>query len=282
MLNKLRKLVGKTSPILNTRISYFVRKKRRINLKNPETFDEKISWLKLFDYPNNDLVIQCSDKFLVREYVEKCGFAEDLNTLIELYDNPKQIQLDKLPLKSVIKWNNDCGSTIVFNKETDSFEDVKEFLINKGSENYYLLSAEMHYKSIVPKIIVEAFLDDGHGLIDYKVYCFNGQPVYIMVCLGRQDSETKFYFMDTDWKLQKINQDGMDFDGDIPIEKPKNLDLLLNRAKVMSQPFKFVRCDYYIVNDKLYFGELTFTPSSGIDPSLTEGLDAHLGELIKL
>ncbi len=118
---------------------------------------------------------------------------------------------------------------------------------------------------------------------DYKVYCFNGEPKYIMVCAGREKGgHPKFYFFDLDWNLARINPDSKNAPSDFQLDKPKCLDKLIECSKKLSKPFPFVRADFFIVGEQLYFGELTFTPAGGLDSNRLRETDIMMGNLVDL
>lgn len=118
---------------------------------------------------------------------------------------------------------------------------------------------------------------------DYKVYCFNGEPKFIMVCVGReQEGHPKFYFFDEKWQLARINRDSKNAPPDFTLDKPKCLDKLIECAKTLSKNFPFVRADFYIVGSKVYFGELTFTPAGGIDSNRFPETDIMMGNLLDI
>lgn len=118
---------------------------------------------------------------------------------------------------------------------------------------------------------------------DYKVYCFQGEPQYILVCVGREnDGHPKFFFFDKDWKLARINKDSIDAPDDFSIDKPSCLEELLQYARKLSKPFPFVRVDFYVDGEKIYFGEMTFTPSGGLDANRLPETDYLMGSLVDL
>lgn len=118
---------------------------------------------------------------------------------------------------------------------------------------------------------------------DYKVYCFNGMPKYTMVCVGREKGgHPKFYFFDNEWNLARINKDSINAPADFHMDKPQCLQKMLVSASKLSKPFPFVRADFYIVQDKVYFGELTFTPSGGLDANIPSEMDEMFGNMIDL
>lgn len=240
------------------------------DLKNPKTFSEKLCWLKLYRYIKNPLVIQCADKYKVREYIQDKKCDGMLNELLGVYDSPEQIQWEKLPKQFVLKWNFGAGKNFICkDKERYKFEDVVVKFREWEKDKCWLSHSELQYKYIPHKIICEQYLEDDSyrsSLPDYKVYCFNGKPLAILVILDR-NSEIKAEFFDCDWnviKNEKYQSPEKDMD------KPVCLEQMLESAKILSEPFPFVRVDFYVVNGKLYFGELTFTPAGGLYMSQTK------------
>ncbi len=281
----VKKIATIISPRLNTELLYWFSKGKRINLKNPKTFDEKISWLKLFDYPNNELVIQCADKLLVREYLKDMKYKTLLVKLINVYDNVDEIKWDELPNSFAMKWNMGCGSNILCRNKAEMDEKSAIGMMKKWSKDkFYLKNSEMHYGKIIPKIIVEELLitDDGLSPEDYKFYCFNGKAKYVMVCVGRHMGNTKYYFFNTKWEIVPFNSDSRNFDGKIDIKKPDRIEEMFKIASDLSKPFKFVRVDLYDYRKRIVFGELTFTPAGGIHSSYFVAADELLGRLISL
>ena len=118
---------------------------------------------------------------------------------------------------------------------------------------------------------------------DYKVYCFNGEPKYVMVCVGREKGgHPKFYYFDTNWTLARISQDSIAAPEDFYLEKPKCFDKMLDCSRKLAKPFPFVRADFYVAGEKLIFGELTFTPSGGLDSARLRTTDELMGSLVDL
>ena len=165
-------------------------------------------------------------------------------------------------------------------------EDAKKKMKKWGKDRgCYLDYAEMQYKGVRRKIIVEEYLKPETGLVpaDYKVYCFNGQPKFILVCVGREnDRRPKFYFFNENWELARINPDSKKAPEGFSYPRPSCFDKLMQSAKTLSAPFEFVRADFYVVNDKVYFGELTFTPAGGTDPNRLRETDLMFGNMLKI
>lgn len=273
------------SPKLNTKVRYKSVFKRKLDLNNVKTLNEKLLYLKLNNYNKNPLVIQCVDKYAVREYVKKCGCEEILNELYGVYDNPNEIPWRQLPNKFVIKWNFGAGYNIICqNKNNLNIQDAIKKLRRWKREKCWLLCSEMQYKYIPKKIICEKFIEGKNKGFpeDYKVYCFNGKPYYIMLCIERETGHPKFYFFDTEWQLKGFNKDSVNAPNNFFVEKPLVLDKMLEYAKILSKPFPFVRVDFYINGDIIVFGELTFTPAGALYSTISRETDSYFGSLLKI
>lgn len=280
-----RRLLTVISPTLNTIVTFRISKGKPIDLKNPKTFDEKLSWLKLNTYYKNPMVIKCADKYEVREYVSSCGFGELLNKLYGVYNSPEEINWKKLPDKFVLKWNNGCGLNIFCpDKNKLDIDKAVKTMKEWGRAKQYLNNAEMQYKYIVPKIVCEKLLEAKSGGLpeDYKFYCFHGKAVYAMICVGREKGKPNYYYYDKEWNLQRINKDSKGAPEDFYIPKPIGLHEMFQYAEDLSKPFPFVRVDFYNIGGKIFFGELTFTPSGGMNSNWLEDMDLMFGSLIRL
>lgn len=272
---KLRDLVFKMStyisPTLNTKLRYRYLFKKKLNLKKPETFNEKLLWLKLKNYNNNPLVIQCADKYLVRDYVRDCGYEDILIDLLGVWDSAEKIQWDDLPDKFVLKWNFGAGMNIICKDKKSLNREQTVMQMNKWQKNkYWLTHSEMHYKYIPKKIICEEFVEctETDTIPDYKIYCFHGKPKAVLVMHDRGSSQMSAEFFDTMWQPLG-NTDKYDAKLEAT-QKPVCLESMLLAAEKLSSPFPFVRCDFYVVEDRFYFGELTFTPAGGLYTSQTK------------
>lgn len=268
------------SPTLASKIIYKKVFKKSLNLDNPKLFNEKIQWLKLnWQHP---LIAKCADKYLVREYINECGCEEILNEIYEVYSNVEDINFEKLPKSFVLKCTHGCATNILCKNKTEIKEqEIRNQLSKWLKSRYSLFAAEIQYDRIEPRIICEKFLesDEEYGLIDYKIYCFNGEPKYILVCKERQ-KDIKKYFYDTNWNMINYRRDCNE--DSIGIKKPKSLNQMLEYSKKLSKEFPFVRADFYEVDSKPVFGELTFTPAGGLSPEYTDEGEKVLGELINL
>lgn len=270
------------SPYLNTKLRYWQVFKKTIDLKNPKTFNEKLLWLKLNNYNKNPLVIQCADKYAVRQYVENCGYSNILNDLYGVYDSVNDIDWSKLPNKFAVKWNFGSGFNIICdNKSNLNIRECNQKLIKWGKIKYWLPYSEMQYKYAKKKIICEKYLDSKQGFLpyDYKIYCFNGIPKAILVVMDRGE-DTKRVFMSLDWNLIS-NTDIFEVPDVLP-NKPESLDMMIEAATALSKPFPFVRIDFYEYNRKAIFGEMTFTPSGGLYTPQIRIDDITMGEMLDI
>ena len=254
----------------------------KLNLKNPKTYNEKIQWIKLHDL--NPLMPKCCDKYAVREYVESKGCGEILNTLIWEGFNPADIPFDELPDKFVIKVTHGSTFNIIC---TDKSKLNREEVISKCNKwlkaKFLEAYGEWFYGIERPRVIVEEFLDDGTGrLRDYKIYCFNGIPRYIGVDSGDDSKGTHFKdIYDTDWNLIKGYEMAYPNSG-VALEKPEALVDLLKYARILSEDFLHARTDFYIVDGKVVFGEITFSNSAGFGRVAPEEFALKMGGYLEL
>ncbi len=259
------------------------RLKYDLDLDNPKTFNEKLQWLKLHDRkPEYTIMV---DKYKVREYVANTIGEQYLIPLIAVYDKAEDIDFNKLPQKFVLKCNHNSGvgMCICKDKSKINIRKVRKGL-NKGlKQDYYLTGREWPYKNVERKIVCEQFMEDKESpdLKDYKFMCFNGEVKCSFVCSERFSGEgLKVTFFDRDWQV-------MPFTRHYPksekvIEKPKNYELMIELAEKLSKNIPFVRVDFYEVNGKVYFGELTFFPGNGLEEFEPEEYDKMLGDYIDL
>ena len=280
-----RELLTRISPTLASKFIFRIAKGKSLDLKNPQTFDEKIMWLKLNTYYKNPLITQCVDKYAVREYVEKCGCGEILNDLLAVYDSVDEIDWDDLPNAFAIKCNHGCGYNIVCDDKSKlDIEWAKKQLKEWMDEDYYLNYAEVNYQFVPKKIVCERYLQSEDGLLpnDYKIYCFGGEPKLALICYDRDDAKDRvqLVFVDLDFNELPYGAEGIN-DGS-KVRKPKSFESMLEYSRKLSKGFPYVRMDFYDVDGKVYFGEMTFTPSGGITHYYSEQGQKELGEMIVL
>ena len=280
-------LLTRISPKLNTQVWYHHKFGKWLDLKNPQTSNEKVLWLKFNTYYNNPLITQCADKYAVREYVKKQGCGDILNELYGYWTDPAEIDFDQLPDKFVLKNNYYYHmNLVVTDKSKLDIEATRKLLAQWLKSKGHLFRSEMQYAAIPKKIIAEKFIEteDGKAPADYKVYCCNGKHLYVMVCIGReQDTLPKFYYLDTKGKLQReLTRDGLNAPEDFHYDIPAGWDKMMACAEKLSAPFPFVRADFYLEKGQVIFGELTFTPAAGLDAEKLPETDMLIGKQIKL
>lgn len=251
---------------------------KRLNLKNPKTYNEKLQWLKLYDRKKE--YIQYVDKYEVREFISKTIGEEYLVPLIAVYDTIEEIPWDKLPQKFVLKCTHGSKSNIVCqNKAKLDINLAIKKLKRWMKKNWYWFGREWPYKHVKPRIIVEKYLMD--NIIDYKILCFNGVPKLIQIHQNRDTSDYTMDYYTTDWEKTNIVKTGVKTDETI-IEKPENLPEMLKIAEILSKNTYFARIDLYNVGNKIYFGEITLFPTSGFAGLAREEDELLLGSWINL
>lgn len=268
------------------RIQYRLKMKKKINLEHPELMSEKLQWLKLHD--RNSMHTRLVDKCAVRDYVAAVIGEEHLIPLLGVWNNPGKIDFERLPEQFVLKCNHDSGGVIICrNKSELDISVATEKLRRKLKRNYFWGNREWPYRDIPQKVFCEKFMTDvegGNDLTDYKFYCFHGAADCVVACYDRASGDPKFYFFDRDWKLLRYNDQGVAAPEGFTIPKPANLEEMFSTADRLASLAEspFVRVDLYNISGKLYFGELTFFPHSGMDTTLLPEIDGRFGEKIRL
>ena len=289
MRRAIRKLTSKKiCRLLDDRtylkLKYWAFLGRKLDLKNTKYFNEKMQWIKLNYY--DDRLPSMVDKYEVRKYIAKWIGDEFLVPLIGVWNKAEDIEWDLLPDKFVLKCTHGSHTNIIcYNKNNlninETTKQLDEWLNDKGT---YYFGREWPYKYVQPRIIAEKLIetDDPGGIRDYKFLCFEGRPDNVMVCSNRQVGNISFDHFTRDWTLLRCQY----VDGSKPenytIEKPDQMDEMFEIAEKLSSRFHFVRVDLYCENNKIYFGELTFFPSSGFDLDYSEQGDLMFGRMIDL
>lgn len=255
---------------------------KELNLDNPETFDEKIQWLKLND--RNPLKTKLADKYEAREWVKEKIGEKYLIPLLGVWDSFDDIDFSKLPERFILKTNHGCGFNYIVNKDNMNIEEIKNKFEKWLNINFAFVNGfELHYKNIKPKIIAEEFIlkDETEKLLEYKILCIHGEPVLIRVISDRF-GEVDRKFFDTQWTFFPLYE-GQKNEGK-GSKRPSNLEEILEISKTLSKDFPLVRVDLYLTSDsQIKFGELTFTPESGLS-KFPKGKDfnAELGRKLIL
>ena len=266
----------------------FLRKAFRLNmgyeldLENPKTYNEKLQWLKLYDRKSEYTMMV--DKYLVRDYIAKEIGEEYLIPLLGVWDNADDIDFDALPEQFVLKCNHNSGvgMCICTDKSKLNIAKVKAELTKGLKQDYYLANREWPYKNVPRKIIAEQYMVDesGYELKDYKFFCFNGQVKAMFIAKDRQKvgEETKFDFFDENFNHLPFTNGHPN--AKPPYFKPDKFEEMKALAERLSQNIPHVRVDFYNINGKIYFGELTFFHWSGMVAFDPEEWDYKLGEWI--
>jgi len=260
---------------------YYSRTHLRLDLDNPQTFNEKIQWLKLYD--STPIKTRLSDKFLVRDWVCKTVGRKYVTPLLGVWDDFDAIDFDTLPKRFVLKATHGSGWNMIV-KDKSSFQpSVAKFKFDAWMRTNFAFWAglELHYVNIQPRIIAETYLEnDGGDLPDYKVWCFDGEPHYVMLVVGRATGARKAFY-DLDWALQSFVYDHPRLEETVP--RPDNLQEIIELARELSRGFCHSRVDIYRLDDgSLRFGEITFTSSSGIAKWNPRSADLAMGRLLTL
>lgn len=256
---------------------------KEINLENPQTFNEKLQWLKLND--RKDIYTKMADKYEVKEYVANIIGEEHIIPTLGIYNKFEEINFDKLPNQFVIKCTHDSGSVIICRDKNKINKRKWRKEINKNLKNkFFYIAREWCYKNIKPRIIIEEYMEDkkNEEMTDYKFYCFNGVPKYLYVSKGLENHMTaKISFFDENYNFAKFKR--TDYKGfEEKPEKPHQFEEMKELSKKLAKGIPFVRVDFYEVNGIIYFSEFTFFPCGGYMPFDPIEYDSILGDLIEL
>ncbi|EDP71889.1 hypothetical protein FBALC1_12347 [Flavobacteriales bacterium ALC-1] len=260
---------------------YFTGKK--LDLKNPKEFNAKIEWYKVFYRPK--ILNLMVDKYAVRAYVEEKIGSEYLNEIYGVYEHAEDIPIDKFPNKFVVKATHTSShNLIVSDKKTlNKGKAVKRFKKWLSKNQYYRIGQEWAYKDVQPRLIVEKFLkeDDKTSLVDYKFYCFDGKAKFIDVHIDRDEDHKQGCF-DLDYNLLPFGKSKNYKSISEGIEKPSNLNEMIRCSETLAEGLPFVRVDFYSINGKTIFGEMTFYPSDARKDFYPEEYNEIIGDYFKL
>ena len=249
------------------------------NLKNPQTFNEKLNWLKLHD--RNPLYTTMVDKYEAKRYVADLIGEEYIIPTLGVWDRAEDIDFDSLPDKFVLKATHDSGRVIICRDKSklDKAKAVKE-MRESLKRNFYAVTREWPYKNVKPRIIAEQLLEtpNHEDLADYKVHNFNGMPKVILVCRDRfEETGLTEDFFDLEWKHLDVRRPGHP---NAPLfeEKPEAFDKMLELSERLAKDYPFMRTDFYTIGEKVYFGEITLYPASGAVPFEPSDYDDIFGK----
>lgn len=274
-----RKLALSGHPEEIVKEMYFKAFGKMPDLENPKTYNEKLQWMKLYWYDERARI--CASKHFVRDYVKQKGLGDILIPQLGVYKSTDEIDFDALPDRFVLKPSHDSGHIIIC-KDKSSFDRQKAVSdLNKWMKtDYEFMSGEWQYHG-ERVIVCEEFMEDKKvgELLDYKFFCFSGKPELCFFCSDRRH-HVKSDFYDMDWNKQDFRwlyePSGKVF------PRPENLETMIKYAEILSEGFPHVRVDFYEIEGKIYFGELTFFHGGGLGWFKPEEIDYRLGDLIKL
>jgi hypothetical protein len=254
---------------------------RQPNLNNPTTFSEKLQWLKL-NY-SNPLQTICADKYLVRDFLIEKGYESILSKVICTVDSIDKLDINSLPEKFVIKATHGSGwNLICTDKKKINWFWWKKIMNIWLHNNIFWPGREWPYKNMQPRLLVEEFMTDKSGqLMDYKFFCFNGKAKFVQANKGRETQNHAQNFYDLDWKILPFGKD-LKPRPDINIDAPSCLNQMIEIAEDLATDFPFVRVDFYEVDGKVVFGELTFYPKSGLPDFTPPEYDEILGSYFEI
>lgn len=251
----------------------------KLNLRNPQTFNEKLNWLKL--YYHNPIMSILADKYKVKEYVREKVGDQFVVPNYGVWDKFDDIDFSSLPSQFVLKTTNDSLGAIVCKDKLSFDKDSAKLHIEKGLKwNYYYSWREWGYKYVERRVIADKYLNDGTGkqLRDYKFWCFNGEPRYMYCTIKGENVYENFYDMD----FNKVNINHGYPRHQPEFEKPLDFDVMKKLAKKLSSGLPFVRVDFFYVHGQVYFGEFTFYDWAGLTPFDSYETDLNLGKLLTL
>lgn len=248
---------------------------------NPQTFNEKIQWLKVYDrHPEYTKLV---DKAAVKNYVASIIGEQYIIPTLAVYDSADSIDFDNLPNQFVLKCTHDSGGIVICRDKASLNKSAARTKLRKGlKRNYVIQNREYPYKNVLRRIIAEKYINDGDGndIMDYKFFCFNGVPRFVELDFDRFTNHRRNVY-DTKWNLldlQILYPKG----NDRAIPKPQNFDVMIEIAAKISIGIPHVRVDLYNVNGKIYFGEMTFFHGSGMESFTPQEWDLIFGKMIKL
>jgi len=253
---------------------------KKLNLKSPKTYIEKLQWLKLYD--RNPQYTTLVDKIAVKEWVANKIGSKYVIPTIATYDNIEEIEWEKLPNQFVVKWNHDSGSIVICKDKIHFDIDAAKHKLLKGAkENGYWHAREWPYKNVKPRIIIEKYLEDSNKqfLLDNKFFCFNGIPkiMYLSSDLS-ENAHTDFFDMDFSHLPIRMKDPNSEI---IPF-KPQKFEEMKALARELCKGIPHVRTDFYLINNEIYFGEITFYHNAGFCEVNPSEWNLKMGEWITL
>ncbi len=282
----INSMVLKLAPMIKDdelylKLRYYFRFHRLLNLDNPQTFNEKLQWLKLHD--RKPEYSQMVDKYEAKKYVAGIIGEEYIIPTLGIWERAEDIDFDSLPAQFVLKCTHDSGGIIICkDKSKLDLQAAKAKLAKYLKRQYFTQNREWAYKNVKPRIIAEQYMEDesGSDLMDYKIFCFDGKAKIIQVDYDRFTNHTRNLYS-TNWEYIEATI-CYPTNPEHQIPKPEKLDEMLALAEKLSKGIPHLRIDFYYINNKIYFGELTFYHGSGMERFVPEEFGKTMGEYLKL
>lgn len=273
--NIICKCAGLIPSGLYLKLLYKIKTGRKLHLKDPKTYSEKLNWLKVYDH--NPLYTKLVDKYEVREYVEEKIGGEYLIPLLGVWDSFEEIDFATLPEKFVLKCTHDFGSVVIVeDQSTMNQEEARKVINDELKYNFYYRGREWAYKNVKPRVIAEQFMSDGNArLTDYKFFCFGGKVEFMFIATGR-GSDLRFDFFSRDF--QHLDTTNGVPTADIVPQKPKLYNEMVRLAEKLAEGIDNVRVDLYEIGDRVYFSEMTFYHNGGMVAFDPYEMDVALGQ----
>lgn len=266
------------------KLRYRFKTGRYLNLDAPKGFNEKIQWLKLYD--RNPAYTKMVDKYLVKDYVAEILGEQYIIPTIGIWNDVQSIDFNNLPNQFVLKTTNGGGGNgVVICKDKDrlDFYQAKNKLKKSLNQDIYNLLREWPYKNVEKRIIAEKYMEDENGsLNDYKVLCFGGVAKLIEYHTNRFNERHAQDFYDRNWKKTGISQNSNYTATDEIAPCPSCLSDMIDFSETLSRGIPLCRIDWYVVGNRLYFGEITFYDGSGFELFDDDYYEELLGSWIPL
>lgn len=280
----LEKLLQFFSPIFNDKtylkILFPLKLGYKLELKNPQTYNEKLQWLKL--YYRRSIMTKMVDKFEAKKFIEERVGRQYVVKNFGVWNSFNEIDFNNLPNNFVLKTTHDQGGVIICkDKSTFDYKSAQIKLNKHLSKRHFYLTREWPYKNVTPRILAEEYLDSNSIFKDYKFYCFHGVPRVMYVSMGKAAGKMTIDYFDMNFNQLDIRRPNIDNSGKL-IDKPRNFDLMINLSRKLSEGFPHLRVDFYELNQKLYVGELTFFQGGGLMPFIPAEWDRNFGNWIDL
>ena len=279
----IRFVIKKVNKVSYVKLEYRYITGHKLYLDNPIRYTEKLQYLRLYSYANNELVSKCASRDGLREYAKEKGYQDNLIDIYGIYDSFKDIDFNKLPNQFVMKCTHACAfNYLVYDKSKLDLAKLEKTFNKWLRTDYGKKTVEPHYSNIKPRIIIEKFMLENNELpVEYKIHVFNGKAKYMYIVTGR-NKEIHYNNYLIDW----ADFDGAQFNhwtkSEEEIKKPQNWSEAIKISEDLASPFPFVRVDLYIINGKIYISEMTFTPAKGTLTFKDDKSDFIIGEWLAI